>query len=729
MSATWLLDANRAFAVSAAPFASATQARGQAPRDYPGEGAAADLTILWLNLRNATLAQVHSGPARSRPVISSGGDPALQFRWRVGGPVRVLAAPPTVAANRALPVPASLAAQLEPLLTACSPTPLGWHPDGRTQLVHFKGGCEQPQLHALAPDGNLEKLTDHPSGVFYGSYQPADPPSYLAYETDQHGDERRKIYLKDLQSGQTRPVQGMRSDWRYDFGPWRPDGERALVTAIPMGNYDGRPVTELYELDPQTARLRKLADLPGFRWHPWSFRNGCGRWSLAWSADGRQVAACEAIASNMRGRLMLIDTQTSTLAELLPDRPEQPELYGEPRFAAGNALHLLTNRDSEYIRLARFEHGQLTYLTPDCWDVERFEPSPDGRILAAVANENGRGVLRLYDVYRQQEIDFPRGELPAQSVVSARWSPDGEQLTLFVESAYNPGSIQTLTWRSGEVRQWAQSGELGLGDLPPPYLTHIRSPEGHSISCWVHMPAGHEDGPVPSAIVIHGGPEGESVDGYEAQTAALVMQGYAVLRPNVRGSTGHGRSYQLAANGIHRMRATHDLQTVVEWIRSRPQQFTAFIAALGGSYGGYETYSLAAASEHIGAAAAECGPTNLVSMLERVPVSRADYRRTTYGDERDPAVRKVLDAIAPRNRADRIRCPVLIAQGMNDPRVPYAESDDMAQTLLAAGVPVTYLRFEDEGHLLSGLRHTLYLRSQEIVFLNDARRRAEAANS
>ena len=201
-------------------------------------------------------------------------------------------------------------------------------------------------------------------------------------------------------------------------------------------------------------------------------------------------------------------------------------------------------------------------------------------------------------------------------------------------------------------------------------------------------------------IEIHGGPEGQSRPGYSAWTQYLVNElGYAVLQPNVRGSTGYGRTFTMLDNGRLREDSVRDIGALLVWISAQPGLDAGRVVVSGGSYGGYMVLaSMVAFGDRLRGGIDIVGISNFVTFLTNTAPYRRDLRRVEYGDERDPAMRRFLQRISPLTRAEAIRKPLLVIQGLNDPRVPASESEQMVARVRANGAEVWYLAARDEGH-------------------------------
>jgi dipeptidyl aminopeptidase/acylaminoacyl peptidase len=225
--------------------------------------------------------------------------------------------------------------------------------------------------------------------------------------------------------------------------------------------------------------------------------------------------------------------------------------------------------------------------------------------------------------------------------------------------------------------------------------------DGREITGFLYGPdAAKFPGKRPVVVDIHGGPEGQERPGWLGRDNYLVQElGVAMIFPNVRGSTGYGKSFSLLDNGFLREGTYKDIGALFDWIATRPDLDASRVMVQGGSYGGHMTLAVAYLySDRIRCAVDVVGISNLVTFLEHTSGYRQDLRRVEYGDERDPKMRAFLERIAPMTNAEKIRKPLFVVQGYNDPRVPRSESEQMVARIRATGTPVWYLMAKDEGH-------------------------------
>ena len=271
-----------------------------------------------------------------------------------------------------------------------------------------------------------------------------------------------------------------------------------------------------------------------------------------------------------------------------------------------------------------------------------------------------------------------------------------------LSGARSPSDVYSIDVASGTLERWTESetGGLNAASFSEPELVRWKSFDGKTISGFLYKPASRFSGPRPVVINIHGGPEGQSRPGFQGRSNFYMDElGVAVLYPNVRGSTGFGKSFVKLDNGVLREDSVKDIGALLDWIPTRKDLDASRVMVTGGSYGGYMTLAVATHYDaKLRCALDVVGISNFVTFLQNTESYRRDLRRVEYGDERDPKMKEHLLRISPANNAHKITKPLFVVQGRNDPRVPYTESEQMVATIKKNGGPVWYVLANDEGH-------------------------------
>jgi dipeptidyl aminopeptidase/acylaminoacyl peptidase len=404
------------------------------------------------------------------------------------------------------------------------------------------------------------------------------------------------------------------------------------------------------------------------------------------------------------GYLWLLDAASGETTLLTPKGGGEKVAYGDARYSAdGRGLYVTTDRDSEFRRLAYMDLAtkQTRPLSAHIdWDVEGFELSHDGRTIAFVTNENGISRLHLLDTASGTEKAAP--QLPVGLIASLAWHRNNRDLGLTLTAARSPADAFSLDVVTGQLTRWTESetGGLDTSTLSEPELVRWSSEDGTGISGFLYRPPPRFTGRRPVIINIHGGPESQSRPVFLGRSNYFLNElGVAIILPNVRGSSGFGKTFLTSDNGMNRHRSYQDIGALLRWIKSRPDLDGDRIMVTGGSYGGHMTLAVATQyNDQIRASLPIVAMSNLVTFLENTESYRRDLRRAEYGDERDPKIRQYMSELSPMALAQNVTKPMFVVHGQNDPRVPVSEAHQMVGAARANKAPVWLLIGKNEGH-------------------------------
>ncbi|MGA7934358.1 MAG: S9 family peptidase [Kovacikia sp.] len=561
-----------------------------------------------------------------------------------------------------------------------------WHPVSREMLISTRF-CNTAQVHQVkAPLGARKQLTFFPDAPSGASYQPTTG-DYFVFSKDIGGSEFSQNFRYDLATGDiTLLTDGKSKNTR---GVWSTGGDRMAYTSTRRTGKDN----DFYIIDPKNPTSnRLLAEVEGGGW------NG-----LDWSPDDRQLLVLEYISAN-ESYLWSFNTETGARTAITPRTKGEPVAYGGAVFSKdGKGLYLVSDRESEFQRLAYFDLAsqRYSYLTSNIpWDVEEIDLSRDGKRLAFVTNENGASVLHLLDTATQREVALPK--LPVGQIYGINWHPNRQELGFTLISARSTADVYSLDLTTNQLERWTESetGGINTANFSEPELARWKSFDGKEISGFLFRPPARFPGKRPVMIDIHGGPEGQYRPGFLGRYNFYLNElGVVLLFPNVRGSTGYGKTFLKLDNGYLREDSVKDIGALLDWIATQPDLDADRILVTGGSYGGYMSLAVATTySDRIRASIDIVGISNFVTFLERTESYRRDLRRVEYGDERDPKMREFLLRISPLNNAEKIKKPLFVIHGQNDPRVPLNEAEQILTTVRKNSIPVWYLMAKDEGH-------------------------------
>ena len=582
-------------------------------------------------------------------------------------------------------IPAALAETVDRYANYRSAAIASWHPTRRELLVSTRF-ADVPEIHRVAmPGGARTQLTFYPDAVTNAQYEPTQG-NYFVFSKDVGGGEFFQLYRYDLDSGNITLLSDGKS--RNTDPVWFSGGGKLAYGSTRRTGKD----VDLWVIDPADPKSDHLiAKLEGGGWQ-----------ALDWSPDGKAILVLEEVSAN-ESYLWMVDA-TSGEKTLLTPKGGDKISYSGGRFSTdGKGIYTATDKDSEFHRLAyvdliKHEHKYLTSQIH--WDIEEFDLSDDGQRIAFVSNEDGFGVLHTYDVASGEDHSVPN--LPKGVIDGVRWRRRSHELGFNLVSARSPSDVYSLDTDTGKSERWttSETGGVDTGQFAEPELIHWKTWDGRSISGFLYRPPASFSGPRPVMILIHGGPEGQARPYFLGSTNYYLNDlGVALIYPNVRGSTGYGKTFLALDNGMLRDGSYKDVATLFDWVAQQKELDAKRVLVTGGSYGGFMTLAVATNyNDRICCSVDIVGPSNLVTFLEHTSGYRQDLRRVEYGDERDPKTRAYLESIAPAKKARNITKPLFVIAGKNDPRVPASESEQMAEVVRKNQTPVWFLMAKDEGH-------------------------------
>jgi dipeptidyl aminopeptidase/acylaminoacyl peptidase len=607
------------------------------------------------------------------------------------------------------PIPASVAEKADRYTNFRSALFASWHPTRREMLISTRFG-DTFQIHSVQmPGGARTQLTFYRDDVRTAHFSPKGG-EFFVFRKDIGGGEFYQFYRYDMATGAVTLLTDGKS--RNIDEVWSNDGKLlAYGSTRRTGNDVDVWLSE--PANPTEARTnRMLAQLTGGGWAP-----------LDWSPDDKQLLVMEGISAN-ESYLWLMDASSGEKTLLTPKGGAEKIAYGNAKFSKdGKGIYATTDRDSEFQRLAYIDLNskKYTYLTSDIhWDVESFDITPDGSQIAFTVNEDGLSVLHLLETKAGKEKPAPK--LPAGLVTGVRWHENGRDLAFGITSSHSTSDVYSVDVTSGKLDRWttSETGGLNPETFSAAELIHWKTFDEKSISGFLYRPPAKFTGKRPVMIDIHGGPEGQFRPGFLGRYNYFMNElGIAMIFPNVRGSTGYGKTFVTLDNGFLREDSYKDINSLLDWIAQQPELDSSRIMVTGGSYGGFMTLAVATNyNDRIRCSLDVVGPSNLVTFLEHTSGYRQDLRRVEYGDERNPKMREFLERIAPANNAQKITKPLFVVQGKNDPRVPWTEAQQMVAVVRKNGTAVWYLMANDEGHGFSKKKNVDYQFYATILFID-----------
>lgn len=581
-----------------------------------------------------------------------------------------------------------------------------WLPAGEGIVISTRFG-ETSQLHLVKkPGGTRQQITFFDEPVGGAAISPNPAVNGFLFSKDIGGSEFYQIFFFDLKTGNYRLLTDGKS--RNGGALWSNRGDRFVFFSTRRNGRDW----DLYLADFKHPERAEPILAAGGVWTP-----------LDWSPDDRQLLVSKFVSIN-ESYLYVLDLETKTLTPF--DSNLEKVSYGGAAYGKnGEGIYFVSDRNSEFQRLqyADLNTGDINILTDRIpWDVEDFALSDDGQYLAFTVNEEGVSRLHAIALPSMQSISLP--DLPVGLVYGLEFNPDSTQLGLVLNTPQTTADVYTFDLKSKQLARWTYSevGGLNTANFVVPELIRYETfdrfeGQRRTIPAFYYKPRGQ--GPFPVLISIHGGPEGQSRPFFSPMTQYYVNElGIAVLLPNVRGSVGYGKSYSQLDNGFKREDSVKDIGALLDWIEQQPELNRDRVAVRGGSYGGYMVLAaMIRYNDRLRAGIDIVGISNFVTFLENTQDYRRDLRRAEYGDERVPEMREFLLRISPTANADQITKPLFVIQGLNDPRVPVGESEQIVQIIRENGGTVWYLLAKDEGHGFRKKANRDYYRRAAVLFL------------
>ena len=608
-------------------------------------------------------------------------------------------------------IPAAIAAQIEPYAEFKAAAALAWVP-GKRELLVRRRLANTYQLHRVAePGATPEPITDFPDAVTTASFTPKTG-ELLLFPKGEGGNEQFRIFRWTSGSGDPIPISPVGE--RAGPPAWSHKGDRIVYTTVLLdaNNPDRTARTFVHLADPRKPGSDRIIA---------RFASG-GIGSFDFSHDDKRLVFVEERSAN-DSDLWVMEIASGKKRRLTRFPAKDPVYYEAPRFARdGKGVYVVSDRGSEFRHLAYVPvaGGAEAPLTAHLrFDVEEFAISWGVKRIAFTTNEAGTLVLRFLDLASLREVSRP-ALLPG--VVSGlHWREDSAEIAFSVSSARSPGDAFSYDLNLNKVVRWTNGNgpRVNTSAFVEPKTIRWKSFDGREITGLHYPPPAKFEGKRPVIVAIHGGPEGQATASFIGRGNYWLDElGIALIYPNVRGSSGFGKTFLKLDNGRLREDSVKDIGALLDWIKEQPELDASKVIVSGGSYGGYMTLAVAARySDRLAGAMETVGISNFVTFLERTESYRRDLRRVEYGDERDPSMRAFLQEISPLTHVDAMRKPLLVAQGRNDPRVPWTESEQIVAKLKKAGTPVWYILAGDEGHGFAKKANADYLFFASVQFV------------
>ncbi len=562
-----------------------------------------------------------------------------------------------------------------------------WSPDGKS-IAFISNMSGRNNLWLVPSEGGFPvQLTVSDQRQSAPAWSPDG--KWIAYQSDYEGNEQWDIFLVSPKTGKV--VNLTRTPEIAEMSPtWSPDG-RYLA-------YEVKPKTSAaYEIDVYDMVLREVKHVTT------GTPQDKGNYGPIWSKDGKYIVYTQEQAKGTDSNIFIAEVATGKSTLLTPHE-------GEMRFTAndvssdGKRVLMTSNAANGYENVGLLEMAtkKISWLTKDKWQIRGGEFTPDGSHITFSANVDGNEDIYLHDLATGKSSALPisKGVNEPAGGHSA-FTADGQRMLYYHNGPTAPGDLWIYDMGTGKSRQITHSLVAGVRseDMVEPYLVHYPSRDGKwTISAFLYVPFNMPRNGQNAAIVyIHGGPTSQTMNSFNRFIQYAVNQGYMVLAPNYRGSTGYGKEFQQA--NLFDM-GGGDLQDVlagVDWIKQTGHLDQKKIAVMGGSYGGYLSMMAVTKAPDMWAAGVPIVPfVNWFTEIENEDPVLQQSDLATMGD---PVKNKALyEDRSPINYIDQIKAPLLLLAGGHDPRCPKSETQQVVDAIKKRGGTVDYKIYDNEGH-------------------------------
>jgi dipeptidyl aminopeptidase/acylaminoacyl peptidase len=552
-------------------------------------------------------------------------------------------------------------------------------PDG-ARLAFNTAITGTPQLWVVDARGGWPEQLTFGESVTFHAWSPTG--EWIAYGTDRGGNEREGYYLISPDGTRERellpPSEAFRS-----FGGFSPDGTRIAYATTERNGRD----FDIHVLDLASGQDREV------------HRGTFGFYVASWRPDGEALILGE-IRGEDANDVHLLDLTSGTATALFaPEEAASFQSFAWKPDSSG--FYVATNQGRDFRALAWYDaRGRaLSFVETPAHDVESVALTRDGRHLLWTTNEGGYAVVRARDLTTGKDLAVPA--LPP-GVFGLDVAHEAPVLTMSGGGPQVPGDIWTWNLSSGAFQRVTRSATAGLDLSRMVVPTHHDFParDGVPLHGLLYLPPGTPAGARPPVLIsVHGGPTGQARPRFQAVHQYLLTRGIAIFDLNFRGSTGYGKTFTRLDDRRLRPNAVLDVEDALSWLAQGGRVDASRAAIMGGSYGGFLTNAaLVTFPERFRAGVSIVGVSNWITALEGASPSLKASDRLEYGDIDDPDDREFFRQLSPLTHVDRVRAPLMVMHGANDPRDPVSESDQFVGAIRARGGEVEYLRFPDEGH-------------------------------
>jgi len=549
-----------------------------------------------------------------------------------------------------------------------------------------------------APRALTTSTTDTTTAVSWFPYD-----ARFLYTRDQGGNELHHLYVREKDGTERDLTPGEKLKAQYSG--WSGDKKSFYV----LTNERDPKFMDLYRYDAKTYERTMV------------FKNETGLDVSGLSRDGKWLALVKP-NSTADNDLLLYDVAKNETRKI-------SEHTGNAEYEAADFdpeskwLYFLTNDGSEFRRLRRYElaSGKTEDVETQNWDISASWFSENGTYRATLVNEDARTAVRLYDGKSGKELPLPK--LPNGNIVSLRFSPSEKRIAMYVAGDRSSSNLYVYDLATKKTTRLTEtmSKDVDPDDLVDTAVVRFKSFDGLTIPGILYR--AHQakaDAKAPAIVLVHGGPGGQARRGYNSLAQFLANHGYVILDINNRGSSGYGKTFYMADDQKHGREPLWDCVEAKKYLSSLPYVDGNRVAIMGGSYGGYMVAAALAFQPDVFDVGVDIfGVTNWVRTLQSIPPWWESFRKALYDEMGDPGTQlDMLKEVSPLFHAEKIKKPLIVIQGKNDPRVLQVESDELVAAVKKNNVPVEYVVFDDEGHGFTKKKNQIAAYSAILKFLD-----------
>lgn len=606
-------------------------------------------------------------------------------------------------------IPAQLKERMNQYQNTRSAAFVDWAPDGKGLLMATRFG-DVPQLHSIdMPGGARRQVSFFKEPLTNGTFCPKEKTKKFIFSKDIGGNEFTQLYLFDMSTGKYEMISdGGRT--QNSLPVWSNSGTKFTTVSTRRNTKD----YDIYIGEMSAPKEAKLMLKEG------------GSWSaMDWSPDDKYILVHNYV-SITKSFLYIMDASMGKLDQI--NKSSTDISYDDAVWSAdGKGVFLVNDEGHEFRTLKYYDviTQKFTNISQNIpWDITELAISGDRKSIVFAANEGG--MTKLYKLDTKSKKYNPLAGLPTGVISGIKFSPNGQEVAMTINTPQTPGDIHSYNLKTGKLTRWTFSEVGGLDNsaFTIPSLIKYETFDKvdgakRKIPAFYYKP--NKSGKLPVVIMIHGGPEAQFLPNFNAFVSYLNNEmGIAVIAPNVRGSSGYGKTYLKLDNVTERESSVMDIGALLDWIATQPDLDASRVCVYGGSYGGYMVLaSMCHFNDRLKCGIDVVGISNFVTFLKNTEDYRKDLRRVEYGDERDPRIGAFLEHISPLNNVQKIKKPLFIIQGLNDPRVPVTEAEQMRDKVRAQNGEAWYLLAKDEGHGFKKKVNVDYMQWSVVMFLSE----------